>query len=1032
MIMAHPILGGALLVVAAVVVGVVGLARELWARNYRDRLLDWISAELDRGAARFGKRYREYLLTDLRFIDLKGLAGRFYTPELDEVYVDVALQPRDADKVPSSDLPAAELADLPESGQRRLITDFLGRPRPRVLAVIGAPGSGKTTLLRHTARELCAHRRERRYRRTTPVLLYLRDHASAIVGDPRVALPVLVSTVLTRYGLTEPVNWLERRLRTGECIVLLDGLDEVARQEDRQVVADWVTVQVTRYSGNDFVITSRPLGYQSTPIEGAITLQTQPFTAEQVSHFVRGWYLAVERHSTGVDDDSVTLRAAAEADELIALLRAAPSLRVLTVNPLLLTMIATVHRHHGALPGSRAELYAQICQVLLWRRQAAKKLAVEPRGEQKELLMRVLAFEMMRRQVRDLGTDEATAILRPPLRRISRYLTAEEFLDSAASSGLFIERENGVRSFAHLTFQEYLAAAYVKEKSLSSILIVNVSDIWWREVTLLYVTGTDGGPIVEACLNAGTLPALTLAFDCADEAGELAEHLQDKLDKLLAEGLAPGADPQLRRLMVGVTVARYLRHVVDTDSGTRVCSQAVTVGIYRLFLSDLARRGRPRQPDTLLDTDPAAGNRPITGARGTDAVAFVEWVNEITGGQPGYRLPTQAEIKDPAVISALGRQLSPIFHSIWYAGDYPDRPPELSSPAGAPPPWRISAATVREQLMADFHSAPVALGLLPLVIHACAFSHTFRVLVRSRDFTRVLDVSGIREADPTTTRARDDARTRHFAQVIHLAHNLFGGLDPRLSRALASASAIANRLNPIFGMSEARVLELTRTLDFAVDLSLALARQRPNDRDLAEALDLKLEFDHYGDPINDRDADLGNNLDRALARASERCLGTALSRTLALPAEAFENNDSFRASSEMFARNFAELTIGRHADYTVPPDSLKDISGRVITAFAEKLDHNRSISFARTLKLIGRFENRMETVFSRERPITAGTASGLRIMSLCLAAQADAFQAPEIGDEFRRIAAGITWIERRLTGADESSEAIVLATSWNL
>ena len=55
---------------------------------------------LDRGAARFGKRYREYLLTDLRFIDLKGLAGRFYTPELDEVYVDVALQPRDADKVP--------------------------------------------------------------------------------------------------------------------------------------------------------------------------------------------------------------------------------------------------------------------------------------------------------------------------------------------------------------------------------------------------------------------------------------------------------------------------------------------------------------------------------------------------------------------------------------------------------------------------------------------------------------------------------------------------------------------------------------------------------------------------------------------------------------------------------------------------------------------------------------------------------------------------------------------------------------------
>ena len=100
-----------------------------------------------------------------------------------------------------------------------------------------------------------------------------------------------------------------------------------------------------------------------------------------------------------------------------------------------------------------------------------------------------------------------------------------------------------MRSFAHLTFQEYLAAAHIKDKNLSSILIGNVSDIWWRETALLYVTGTDGGPIVQACLNAGTLSALTLAFDCAEEAGELAEHLRDRLDSLLVEGLAQALIP---------------------------------------------------------------------------------------------------------------------------------------------------------------------------------------------------------------------------------------------------------------------------------------------------------------------------------------------------------------------------------------------------------------------------------------------------------------------------------------------------------
>jgi formylglycine-generating enzyme required for sulfatase activity len=105
--------------------------------------------------------------------------------------------------------------------------------------------------------------------------------------------------------------------------------------------------------------------------------------------------------------------------------------------------------------------------------------------------------------------------------------------------------------------------------------------------------------------------------------------------------------------MVGVTVARHLRHAIDTDGGTRVCSQAVTANIYQLFLDDMARRGVPRPPDAPPVTGPAAANYPITGARGSDVVEFVGWVNEITGGQPGYRLPTLAEIQDSAVIAAL-------------------------------------------------------------------------------------------------------------------------------------------------------------------------------------------------------------------------------------------------------------------------------------------------------------------------------------------------------------------------------------------
>ena len=85
---------------------------------------------------------------------------------------------------------------------------------------------------------------------------------------------------------------------------MLDGLDEVARQEDRQDVVDWVEWQIARYRGNDYLITSRPHGYSEYRLERADVLQVHQFTPTQIRQFVKGWYLAVERHSIETDRDS--------------------------------------------------------------------------------------------------------------------------------------------------------------------------------------------------------------------------------------------------------------------------------------------------------------------------------------------------------------------------------------------------------------------------------------------------------------------------------------------------------------------------------------------------------------------------------------------------------------------------------------------------------------------------------------------------------------------------------------------------------
>src|SRR6185312_315622 len=175
---------------------------------------------------------------------------------------------------------------------------------------------------------------------------------------------------------------------------------------------------------NEYIVTSRPHGYLDRPLARANVLQVRRFTDGQVEQFVHGWYAAVESRARLPEDvdDRVHGLASARADDLIARLRAQPALYDLAANPLLLTMIVTVHKYRGELPGTRAALYAEICDVLLHRRQEAKGLVQAGtglRGEQKELVMRALAWQMMRRKTSELSETDVGRIMRPVLAEVS-------------------------------------------------------------------------------------------------------------------------------------------------------------------------------------------------------------------------------------------------------------------------------------------------------------------------------------------------------------------------------------------------------------------------------------------------------------------------------------------------------------------------------------------------------------------------------------------------------------------------------------
>jgi predicted NACHT family NTPase len=164
------------------------------------------------------------------------------------------------------------------------------------------------------------------------------------------------------------------------------------------------------------VVTSRPQGYQDAPLQRANVVEVQPFSGEQVKSFIDNWYLANEAVRSGNKfDEGVRQRARREAGDLLKRLadpKATP-LAALTVNPLLLTMIAMVHRYRGALPGSRVQLYKEICEVLLERWRQAKEVQGEAlTADQQRVVLMPLAARMMWREIREIPTDDALAVMR--------------------------------------------------------------------------------------------------------------------------------------------------------------------------------------------------------------------------------------------------------------------------------------------------------------------------------------------------------------------------------------------------------------------------------------------------------------------------------------------------------------------------------------------------------------------------------------------------------------------------------------------
>ncbi len=583
---------------------------------------------------------------------MKGITTQgVYTLGLEDVFVELRIDPKaphvaSADPLRVPDYSSQTLAKLPSGSDT--IWEYLAAPRLRDqhFVVLGPPGSGKTTLLKHLGLTLVDRKRARtakRLRGKLPALLFLREHSKTIIDNAEYTLANAIRQSANRWGYLMPMGWIEHRLAHGQCLILLDGLDEVADATERQQTVSWVERQMRNHSNNRFVLTSRPFGYRENPLACSVAiLEVQPLTFQQTTQFVMNWYLANEIKSAVRDYPGVRMKAKQGADDLLQRLRETPDLFDLVGNPLLLTMIATVHRYRGTLPGARVELYKEICEVFLGKRQLARGVTQDLRANQRQLVLQPLAYEMMLQGVRTINSQQAGQIITASLQQVSTTLAPHDFLESIQNtSGLLRERERGVYSFAHKTFQEYLTAVYISEHGLLETLISCVQDEWWHETIRLYCAQADATSIIEACLNASSADVLVLALECEHEKLSLQPAMQCRLETTVAQGIED--DPKRRQITAEALSARCLRRMYALNEQTFIETTPATYAEYQLFVDELRGQGEYYHPDDREgDTFPAGqGRQPALGMRHSDAQAFCTWLSERTGGSWRYHLPNE-------------------------------------------------------------------------------------------------------------------------------------------------------------------------------------------------------------------------------------------------------------------------------------------------------------------------------------------------------------------------------------------------------
>ena len=374
----------------------------------------------------------------------------------------------------------------------------------------GAPGAGKSMLLKHIA---LSHA-ESGFAKYVPILLELHR-----LSDRTKSINQYLVEALERDDFPKADRFVAQGLKNGTLLLLFDGLDEVNSAERQQVVQR-IKDLIDQCSKCRVLITCRTQVYKGEFSEVVNrTLEVVEFTDQQIQSFLQPW------QSSMTSDKSV--------EQLLRNLHDRPRIMALAHNPLMLTIIAYLYTDTPfVLPHSRSEFYLKSTDLLLdqWHQEHNQF----PARDKKSVLRHLALYnqDSVNHQQKDRRSIDYLTVI-AEVKSVLPSLNidigqAESFLKEIGErSGLLLEIDGGERyQFAHLTLQEYFAAAKLIEDEQGLITRFEKDPDGWREVVKLWCgLAEDSTKIIERIFDIDK----NTAFECLADAQKVNEVLADRI-----------------------------------------------------------------------------------------------------------------------------------------------------------------------------------------------------------------------------------------------------------------------------------------------------------------------------------------------------------------------------------------------------------------------------------------------------------------------------------------------------------------------